>query len=572
MPALPRPAWRLHGASAAVSGAVAPIARWSEALDGGLAALRRLGGLLGLVVLVGPLAAAPAAEAQVQAQAQAQVQAQVQARLVAALARLDTLAADTLRRTGVPGLAIAVVADGEVVFAQGFGRRQVDRPDPVDADTVFQLASLSKPLVTTVVAALVGDGPLAWDTPVRRYVPELRLGPPAIADAVTLRDLFSHRSGLPDHAGDDLEDIGFGRIAVIERLRFLPLDNRFRASYAYTNLGFTAAAEAAARSTGRSWEEISAERLYRPLGMDRTSSRHADWLAQPNRAVLHRQQGERWQALFDRDADVQSPAGGASASVRDLARWMTLQLADGRFAGQQVVAAEALAETHRPQMVSKAPADPARDHAGLYGLGWGVGYDDQGQVQLSHSGAFFLGAATTVVLLPAQKIGIVVLSNGQPVGAVEALARSFVDLVRTGTIRRDYLPEFGKAFAAMMAQPYPAVVIPQSPQPARPPAAYTGSYANDYVGTAVVRLAGSGVAPGGAAGAGSNLVLELGPARRPFALEHVSGDTFRYQPTGENADGASAVVFAPGPGGRATSVRIDNLNLQGQGTLRRQDP
>ncbi|WP_231605431.1 serine hydrolase [Synechococcus sp. CBW1006] len=376
-------------------------------MDGGLAALRRLGGLLGLVVLVGPLAAAPAAEAQVQAQAQA--------RLVAALARLDTLAADTLRRTGVPGLAVAVVADGEVVVAKGFGRRQVDRPDPVDADTVFQLASLSKPLATTVVAALVGDGPLAWDTPVRRYVPELRLGPPAIADSVTLRDLFSHRSGLPDHAGDDLEDIGFGRIAVIERLRFLPLDNRFRASYAYTNLGFTAAAEAAARSTGRSWEEISAERLYRPLGMDRTSSRHADWLAQPNRAVLHRQQGERWQAL-------------------------------------------------------------------------------------------------------------------------------------------------------------PAVVIPQRPQPARPPAAYTGSYANDYVGTAVVRLAGSGVAPGGAAGAGSNLVLELGPARRPFALEHVSGDTFRYQPTGENADGASAVVFAPGPGGRATSVRIDNLNLQGQGTLRRQDP
>jgi CubicO group peptidase (beta-lactamase class C family) len=170
-----------------------------------------------------------------------------------------------LRRTGVPGLAIVVVHADRVVFLKGYGVRRVGEPGAVDGDTVFQLASLSKPIAATVVAGLVGDGRVGWDDPVLRTLPEARIGPPAIAADVTIRDLLSHRSGLPDHAGDHLEDLGFDRATILERLRLLPTGNRFRADYAYTNFGFTAGAVAAANAAGRPWEQLSSERLYRPL-------------------------------------------------------------------------------------------------------------------------------------------------------------------------------------------------------------------------------------------------------------------------------------------------------------------
>lgn len=482
------------------------------------------------------------------------------ARLSAALAQLDALAESTMERSGVPGLAIAVVQGEKLLYAQGFGVRQVGRREAIDANTVFQLASVSKPITTTVLAALVGQGRLAWDEPVRHALPELRIGPPGVANAVTLRDLLSHRSGLPDHAGDDLEDLGYDRQTVLERLRFLPIDNLFRASYAYTNFGFTGAAEGAARQEGQPWDTLAATQLYGPLGMTRSSFSHAAWLAEPNRARLHVRRPGGWAALHDRDADAQAPAGGASALVRDVARWLSLQLGGGRVNGKPLVAAEALAETHRPQMVSRIPADPSRDRASFYGLGWVVNYDDRGQVQLSHSGAFALGAATAVTLRPADGLGIAVLTNGEPIGVPEALISSFLDLVRQGRIERDYLTLYGEVFAKLLAPPYTPPVRPTRPLPPLPAAAVVGRYGNDYVGTAVVR--------GGATG----LVLELGPQGRPHALEPVSGALFQYQPPGENAGGPSAVEFRLGPDGRAAGMRIDNLDTSGQGQLWRLAP
>ncbi|MCT4368794.1 MULTISPECIES: serine hydrolase [Synechococcaceae] len=479
------------------------------------------------------------------------------ARLKAALAQLERFTTDLLRQTGVPGLAIAVVHDDRVVYLKGFGVREVGKPGSVDADTVFQLASLSKPLASTVVASVVGEGGLSWDEAVVKRLPQARIGEPAIAAKVTLRDLLSHRSGLPDHAGDHLEDIGFDRGTIFERLRFLPIGNRFRADYAYTNFGFTAAAEAAAVGKGLSWAELANQRLYRPLGMTRSSSSHADLLAFSNRAALHAATGDGWVARYQRNADAQAPAGGASASVRDLAQWLRLQLANGRVNGRQLVAASALAETHRPQSISKPPANPAVDHAGLYGLGWNISTTDQGAVQLGHSGAFNLGAATAVYLLPQQSLGIVVLSNSAPIGVPETIALTFLDLATLGQPRLDYFPLINPALKTILAQDYPAVVMPADPLPPRPASAYSGRYANAFFGPiAVVAEAGG-------------LVLQLGPQPLNFALTPLSGDSFSYQPKGENAGGPSTVVFSPGADGRAVRVRIDNLHTNGQGLFER---
>src|SRR5262249_13978894 len=156
----------------------------------------------------------------------------------------------------------------------------------------------------------------------------------------------------------------------------------------YTNFGFTAAAVAGARRARNSWEDLAVEKLYRPLDMKSTSSRFQDYAASKNRAHLHVSVAGTWVAKFTRNADAQSPAGGVSPTAADLANWLRLQLGNGKFQGKQLVCAKALAETHRPQIVSRAPQDPATDRAGFYGLGWNVNYDDAGQVRLSHSGGF----------------------------------------------------------------------------------------------------------------------------------------------------------------------------------------
>ncbi|WFN58094.1 MULTISPECIES: serine hydrolase [unclassified Synechococcus] len=491
------------------------------------------------------------------------------AKVSAALPKLEALASQILQQTGVPGMAIAVVHDDRVVFLKGYGQREVGKAGAVDADTIFQLASLSKPIASTVVAALVGDGRVRWDDPVIGDLPGFRLGPATIAEEVTLRDLLSHRSGLPDHAGDLLEDIGFDRATIFQRLGVLPLGNRFRAVFNYTNFGFTAGAIAAANASGQGWEELSRERLYRPLGMGRTSSSHADLVAASNRAALHVREpadgaaSHRWVARHQRDADAQSPAGGVSSTARDLSRWLRLQLAGGRLGpvavGRQIVASDALADTHRPLIASAPSPNPAVYRTGFYGLGWNVSSTDQGAVQLSHSGGFELGAATAVYLLPGESLGIVVLTNGQPIGVPETVALSFLDLARFGKVELDYLKPLAGLFAQIAQQEYPRVPQrPATPAPARPLAVYSGTYSNAFVGVITVKPEGNA------------LVLELGPQRRPYPLTHISGDTFRYQPSGENAAGPSAVAFSVSGDEPARRVQIDNFNVDGQGVFQRQ--
>jgi CubicO group peptidase (beta-lactamase class C family) len=477
------------------------------------------------------------------------------------LPELDSYAAETLKRTGVPGLSIAIVFRDQIVYIKSFGVRQAGKSEPLDPDTVFQLASMSKPVASTVVAALVGDGLVAWDDPIIRHTPEFAMHDAWVTRQVTLRDMFCHRSGLPDHAGDTLEDIGYDRTEVLHRLRFVRSDSSFRSRCAYTNFGLTAAAVAAAKAGGKSWEDLSAQRLYQPLGMQNTSSRFADFIASPNRAVGHVREGGAWVAKYTRDPDAQSPAGGVSSSARDMALWLRLQLGRGTVDGREIVKASPLDETHRPQIVRIGGENPMADRSAFYGLGWDVGYDEQGRIRWSHSGAFNLGAATCVNVLPAEQIGLVALTNASPIGAPEAICRSFLDLLLTGKIERDWLALFGQLFAKAMAPEYGTAVDyskpPARPSPALPAAAYGGGYHSDLFGAIAI------------VGTDAGLVLKLGPRQDSFALRHFERDVFTYQPVGENAYGPGAVTFMVGADQKATSVTIENLDINGQGKFSR---
>jgi CubicO group peptidase (beta-lactamase class C family) len=483
-------------------------------------------------------------------------------RVQAAVDKLDALASDAMRRTGIPGMAVAVVYEDRAIHLKGYGVREAGKPEPIDADTVFQVASLSKPITSTVLAALVGEKKIDWGDRASDLYPSFRLQELWPSREATIRDFLCHRSGLPAFAGDLLEDMGYDRNQVLHRLRFLKPASSFRTEFAYTNFGFTAGAEAAAQKLGVAWEDLIAEKLFRPLEMHSTSSRYADYLKRPNRALIHSKVGEQWLPKNIRDPDAQSPAGGVSSSIRDLTAWMRLQLADGKFNGKQVVAAEALAETHRPQIVVNYNAQTRR--AGCYGLGWNVSDDDQGRVYWRHSGAFFLGARTEVSLLPAEGLGIVVLCNSGPHGIPEAVTMSFFDDVLLGKPSRDWIAFANRMFdlekneidGALTDFSHP----PASPSPAGPLASYVGVYDNEYYG------------PVETVEKGDSLAILLGPEKKSFPLRHWNRDLYLYMPPGESAAGLSGVTFLMGADGRAQQVVVENLNAQGQGAFLRRKP
>ena len=198
------------------------------------------------------------------------------------------------------------------MYAAGLGVRDVNTQEAVDADTVFQLASLSKPIGSTVVAELVGEGELSWDSKISDLDPDFEMYDPWVTREITIRDFYSHRSGLPEHAGDLLEDLGFSRKEILHLLRHQKPDSSFRSHYAYTNFGITEAGLAAAKAYNLTWEDASLQKLYKPLGMNSTSSRYADFVSRGNKALGHVLENGKWVQNIERDPDSESPAGGVS--------------------------------------------------------------------------------------------------------------------------------------------------------------------------------------------------------------------------------------------------------------------
>jgi CubicO group peptidase (beta-lactamase class C family) len=473
-----------------------------------------------------------------------------------AVAKLDGIAQDLMKQSGIPGMAVAVVHGGKTIYAKGFGVKDVRNgtspANDVDPDTVFQLASMSKPFGSTVVAHQVGVGAVGWDTPIVDKLPWFALRDPAVTKMVTVGDMYSHRSGLPDHAGDMLEDLGYDRRYVLEHLRQLPLDP-FRISYAYTNFGLTAGAEAVAVGAGKTWEQLSQDVLYGPLGMTSTSSRFDEYEARKDRAVGHIHVDGKYEPDYVRDAQPEAPAGGVSSSVNDVTKWLTMVLADGKFNGQQIADPKALLPALTPQIVASPPTEPAM-RSGFYGYGFNVGTTSAARVSFSHSGAFELGAGTNFVIIPSADVAIVALTNATPSGVPETLTAEFGDLVQFGKVREDWRSLYEKAFAGMET-PSGALVgkqPPANPVPPAPLASYVGTYANDYWGPATVAEK-DGV-----------LTLSLG-TKLTVPLKHWDGNTFTYTWVSENS--------TPGSVGKATfdgaKLRLEYYDQTGTGTFTR---
>ena len=295
--------------------------------------------------------------------------------------------------------------------------------------------------------------------------------------------------------------------------------------------------------------------------MTDTSMRYDALMANDNRAELHIPDGDgEWGADDVRDPQPQAPAGGVSSNVGDLARWMRLQLDGGELDGTQIIDAEALAQTHVPHVTSRPPNPPDGGQPGLYALGWNVNTEFGGYVTWGHAGAFSNGASTMAKLVPAEDLGIVVLTNGAPVGVPEAIADSYIDHLLTGENHTDeILATWRERMSGLYGEPLDLGPEPTEPEPMAADEAYAGTYANDYVG-AVTIAAGS--EPG-------TLEMTIGPEDLTYTLDHRDADTFVYQHDRELDEAYIETATFELVDGQAQFLRLSAMDGAGLGTLER---
>jgi CubicO group peptidase (beta-lactamase class C family) len=486
------------------------------------------------------------------AQAAAARRAAATVAVKAILPAFDAQAEDIFTRSQVPGAAVAVVAGDAAVYVRCFGVREAGRPEKVDKDTVFQLAAISKSFTATMLAALVTEREIGWDDPVGKYWAGFELWDPWVSRQVSFRDLMAQRSGLPEFAGDELEQFGYGRREILRRLRYLEPVAGFRAAAADQNALPTAAAEGASRATGESWERLVRTRLLEPLGMGSTVLSYREYLDAPDRSGSHTMVSGAMQAGTPRDDDTFAPAGAVSSSIADMVPYLRMQLNGGALAGVRVAGGEALAATHAATTVT------GDDEAGptAYALGWETfGYLGRRVVQ--HGGDFSAGVSTMISMVPADGVGIVVLTNAFPEGhaLAAALTKTLYDLTLEGQTREDWLTVqqqllLQDKLKGSILDPYqhlPAVPPGDAASP-RKKAVYEGAFANAYYGRVTVRR-----------GPGSGLSVRLG---RGATLRYVpwDGDTWR-QPDTDTA------AFFRVRDGHARSVRLMVLDFAGRNGL-----
>ena len=408
---------------------------------------------------------------------------------------LAAYAARAVADWGIPGLAIAVVKDDSVVFAQGFGVRKLGEPAAVTPHTLFAIGSCTKAFTAAALAMLVDSGKLAWDDPVTQYLKGFQLYDPYVTRELTVRDLLTHRSGLM--RGDALwYATPYDRDEVLRRIRYLKPSWSFRSRYGYQNIMFLAAGQLVPAVTGMSWDDFVQRRLFAPLGMSATNTsvtalaRAAD-VATPHERIAGKEQPVAW-----RNLDNIGPAGAINSNVLDMAQWLRLQLGAGVYRGARLISAAGLKEMHTPQTL--IPLDSVTErlrpstHFSAYGLGWSLA-DYRGRKLVTHGGAID-GFRALVGLVPEERLGVVVLTNGGEQGRAltNALFLRVVDAYLGGPaadwsaellrVRND---ELARDSAAEAKQEHERVA---GTKPALDLAAYAGSYRNELYGDVTVAL------------------------------------------------------------------------------------
>jgi len=330
------------------------------------------------------------------------------------LKELDRYYEQMVRDWDVPGASIGIVREGELIFTGNYGVLEKGKGRKPDEHTLYAIASNSKAFTSAMIGMLVQEGKLDWDDKVRDYLPYFALYDPWVSAHVTVRDLLSHRVGLGTFSGDNIwYKSELSDTEIIKRIRFVPQAFEFRAGYGYSNLMFITAGELIEKVTGRSWGQNVQERILDPLGMARTIWTLNDLESKGNFSSPHaRKDGSNF-AIPWVSWDNVAATGGLISSVSDISRWMIFNLNHGIIGQDTLLTTSTRNEVwtvHNNFPIDRTTENDFRRHFSGYGLGWGLS-DYHGRLRLSHTGGYD-GFITAITLIPEEKLGVVVLTNG----------------------------------------------------------------------------------------------------------------------------------------------------------------
>jgi len=344
----------------------------------------------------------------------------------AALAGFDAFVADTLGKWKVPGVALSVVKDGKVVLSKGYGVRDPATGKPMTNDTIFPIASMSKAFTSFGVGLLVDEGKVSFDAPVGTYLPDFALKDPAASSGLTLRDMLSHRSGMPRHDALWYHNTALTSDKLLGQMAHLESSAPLRAKWQYNNNMYILSGLAIEKVAGKGFEEYLEQRIFAPLDMRRSTFSPTRARADDNHMggveVLN---GKTANVQMFRNTRLLNPAGGVYSTVNDLTHWMLVHLSDGKFRDKQIIQPATLADMHRTNMVTGATVREPEVVPTGYGLAW---FTDiyRGQQMVSHGGNL-PGTSTLVTLIPERDLGITVLANHGASELPQAMTRAIID-------------------------------------------------------------------------------------------------------------------------------------------------
>ena len=366
---------------------------------------------------------------------------------------LDGYVTQVMSAFQVPGIALAIVKDGRVLLAKGYGVRKLGDPTPVDAETQFGIASNTKGFTASALGMLVEEGRIEWDAPVIRYLPAFAMYDPYVTRELTVRDLLVHRSGLGLGAGDLLwwPPSTYDRKEIARRLRYIKPETSFRSAYAYDNVLYSVAGELIEAVSGQTWEDFVRSRILVPVGMRASDVRHSGATGGGNVAATHAPIDGKVRQIAPFSSDNTNPAGGIMSGASDMAKWVTVLLDSGRIAGGKQLFSP---RTTRQLWTIVTPMPIGSPLPGLEALrmsfnGYALGFnirDYRGRKMVTHTGGL-PGYLSRVTMLPEIKLGVVVLTNQESGNAFTVLTNRIVDHF-LGAASPDYLGIAQKSEAA----------------------------------------------------------------------------------------------------------------------------
>ena len=415
----------------------------------------------------------------------------------------DAYVAAVMKQFEVPGMGIAIVKDGQVVLAKGYGVKRLGSPDKVDADTRFGIASNTKAFTALALGMLVEEGKLEWNKPVVNYLPQFMMWDSWVTRQITVRDILVHNSGLGLGAGDLLwwPPSTYTPQEIMRRLRYIEPATSFRSGYAYDNVLYLVAGQLITAVSGQSWSDFVTNRIIRPVGMREATTTHAAANdAAGNVSATHARVDGVVQVVKPFSDPNTDPAGGINAGANDMARWMIAQLDSGRVGDKRLWKQS----TTRQQwsVVTALASGPAAKELSPYTAnfqGYGLGFflrDYRGQKLVTHTGGL-PGYVSLLMMLPNQKVGVVVLTNQESGAAFQAIGLRVLDYYLNAPAF-DWLAGYTRLMARVDStnaaeNKATAAARDSASQPSLPIARYASTYEDPWYGTITVSLEGSGL-------------------------------------------------------------------------------